>query len=170
MTLQNDLSSLVGGAFAEEGFDASYGEVRPSDRPDLAQFQCNGALAAGKANKTNPRAIGEAVAVRLQKEAIFSDVTIAGPGFINLTLSDDYLSARLNALISDERLGGWAKQAETLVIDYGGPNVAKPLHVGHLRSAIIGEAIKRIARFAGDEVVADIHLGDWGLQMGAAYF
>ena len=166
MTLQNDLSALAGAAFAAEGFEASYGVVRPSDRPDLAQFQCNGALAAGKANKTNPRAIGEAVAARLRENEIFADVTIAGPGFINLTLSDAYLSARMNTLAEDEKLGGWSKPAETLVMDYGGPNVAKPLHVGHLRSAIIGEAIKRLARFAGDEVIADIHLGDWGLQMG----
>lgn len=167
MTLTAELSGIVGAAFAAEGLDPSYGAVRASDRPDLAQFQCNGALAAAKAQKANPRALGEAIAARLERRPAFSAVSVAGPGFINLTLTDEFLSERLNALRSDARAGGWRREAvETIVIDYGGPNIAKPLHVGHLRSAIIGESLKRIMRFAGDKVISDIHLGDWGLPMG----
>ena len=166
MTLTEELSALVGEAFAAEGFDARYGETKVSDRPDLAQFQCNGALAAAKAEKKNPRALGEAVAARLRDGGLFADVSLAGPGFINLTLADAAIAERLNALAADEKLGGWTMASERIVIDYGGPNVAKPLHVGHLRSAIIGEALKRILTFVGCETIGDVHLGDWGLQMG----
>ena len=167
MTLIDNLSSIVGEAFLSEGLDASYGRVRVSDRPDLAQFQCNGALAAAKALKKNPRETGEKIAGILASNPIFSKTDIAGPGFINLTLADDFLSHQIDQLCKDKRAGGWETEArEKIVLDYGGPNVAKPLHVGHLRSAIIGEALKRLFRFVGDEVVSDIHLGDWGLQMG----
>ncbi|MEL7491150.1 MAG: arginine--tRNA ligase [Pseudomonadota bacterium] len=167
MTLTNDLSAIVGDVFESEGFDRALGRVRVSDRPDLAQFQCNGALAAAKMAKKNPHAIGEALAAQLRENTIFASVDLAGPGFINLTLADDFLGGRIDALLADERLGAWRHEpAEAIVMDYGGPNVAKPLHVGHLRSAIIGEALKRLFRFAGDTVVSDIHLGDWGLQMG----
>ena len=167
MTLINDLSIIVGEAFANNDLDTSYGKVRTSDRPDLAQFQCNGALAAAKAQKKNPRAIGEAVAASLAENPAFLKIDLAGPGFINLTLTDDFLNKQINSLISDDKLGGWSNPSpEKIIMDYGGPNVAKPLHVGHLRSAIIGEALKRLFRFAGDTVISDIHLGDWGLQMG----
>lgn len=167
MLLTEELSALVGDAFAAGGFDRSFGAVRVSDRPDLAQFQCNGALAAAKAAKTNPRAVGEAVAAHLRGEAIFAEVALAGAGFINLTLTDAALESRVRRLAEDSRLGGWrASSSEKIVLDYGGPNIAKPLHVGHLRSSIIGECLKRLLRFAGHEVVGDIHLGDWGLPMG----
>lgn len=167
MLVTQELSTLAGAAFAAEGYDPSLGAVRVSDRPDLAQFQCNGALAAAKAAKLNPRAVGEKIAARLKSEPVFSDVTLAGPGFINLTLTDAALGERLSRVAADARLGGWKFPAsETIVLDYGGPNVAKPLHVGHLRSAIIGECLKRLLRFAGCEVIGDIHLGDWGLPMG----
>lgn len=167
MTLTTELSAIVGAAFGAEGLDPSYGEVRVSDRPDLAQFQCNGALAAARERKTNPRALGEAVAARLAMDPVFAAVSVAGPGFLNFTLTGEFLAARANALGADQRLGGWVNEpADRIVIDYGGPNIAKPLHVGHLRSAIIGEALKRFMRFAGDEVISDIHLGDWGLPMG----
>lgn len=167
MLLTEELSLLVGAAFAAEGFDPQFGAVRVSDRPDLAQFQCNGALAAAKAAKLGPRAVGERIAGALKTNPIFSEVGLAGPGFINLTLADAALNERLFALASDGRLGGWASPAaETIVLDYGGPNVAKPLHVGHLRSAIIGECLKRLLRFVGHSVIGDIHLGDWGLPMG----
>lgn len=162
MTLLDDLSVVMGGAFAAAGLDASHGRVAPADRPDLAQFQCNGALAAAKAAKQNPRALAGAVIDNLKSDEIFHEITIAGPGFINLKLKDDYLAARAN----DGDLGWRREDAEKIVIDYGGPNVAKPLHVGHLRAAIIGESLKRIARSVGDEVTGDAHLGDWGLQMG----
>lgn len=167
MTLLDELSTIVGEAFAGEGLDVAFGAVKPADRPDLAQFQCNGALAAAKSVKQNPRALGEAIAERLRSQKLFDDVTVAGPGFINLTLADSDLSARLDVLAKDEAFGGWSKPApEKIVMDYGGPNVAKPLHVGHLRAAIIGESLKRIFRFTGDTVVGDVHLGDWGLPMG----
>jgi arginyl-tRNA synthetase len=160
MTLLDDLSGILGAAFAGAGLDASYGRVTRADRPDLAQFQCNGALAAAKAAKQNPRALAGSVIDHLDQD-VFSDVAIAGPGFINLTLKDDWLSARTDVA------GAWTRERpEKIVIDYGGPNVAKPLHVGHLRAAIIGESLKRIARAVGDDVTGDAHLGDWGLQMG----
>ncbi len=167
MMLIDDLSDLVGEAFASAGLDLQLGKVKPADRPDLAQFQCNGALAAAKIAKQNPRALAERVITELTDRNEFSSLTVAGPGFINITLSDAYLNAQANRLRDDERLGGWRKAVtEEVVMDYGGPNVAKPLHVGHLRAAIIGESLKRILRFSGDEVIGDVHLGDWGLQMG----
>lgn len=167
MMLIDDLSDLVGKAFAAAGLDAQLGKVKPADRPDLAQFQCNGALAAAKVAKQNPRALAERVITELTDRNEFSSLTVAGPGFINITLSDAYLNTQANRLRDDERLGGWRKAVtEKVVMDYGGPNVAKPLHVGHLRAAIIGESLKRILRFSGDEVIGDVHLGDWGLQMG----
>ncbi len=168
MTLKDELSAIAGEAFAAEGLDASLGAVKAADRPDLAQFQCNGALAAAKAAKKNPREIAGAIAERLAARPEFAEVTVAGPGFINLKLTPDFLAARLDALCADGgRFGGWSKETpEKIVLDYGGPNVAKPLHVGHLRAGIIGESLKRIMRFAGDDVTGDVHLGDWGLQMG----
>ena len=162
MTLLDELSAFLGEAFAAAGLDAKYGRVSRADRPDLAQFQCNGALAAAKAAKQNPRALAQQVIEVLAENAAFAEITIAGPGFINLTLKDEWLSGRIA-----ENGRAWRKDApEKIVIDYGGPNVAKPLHVGHLRAAIIGESLKRIAAAAGDETVGDAHLGDWGLQMG----
>ncbi len=167
MSLKDELSAIVGEAFAAEGLDHALGAVKPADRPDLAQFQCNGALAAAKAAKKNPREIATAIAARLEQAPAFAEVSIAGPGFINLTLTDAFVAARAGALGQDQHLGAWRKPApEKIVIDYGGPNVAKPLHVGHLRAAIIGESLKRIMRCAGDDVTGDVHLGDWGLQMG----
>ena len=167
MMLIEELSTIVGDAFANEGLDRAFGDVKPADRPDLAQFQCNGALAAAKAQKQNPRALGEKIAEALNANEIFKEAVVAGPGFINLTLDDGFLDQRLNALRDDERCGGWTNpEPEKIVLDYGGPNVAKPLHVGHLRTAIIGQSLKQIFRFVGDEVVGDVHLGDWGLPMG----
>jgi arginyl-tRNA synthetase len=162
MLLTAELSALACAAFAAEGFDGAFGAVRVSDRPDLAQFQCNGALGAAKSAGKNPRELGEKVAARLRSNPVFADVSVAGPGFINLTLTDGALAERVNA-----GEGGWrAVPAETIVVDYGGPNIAKPLHVGHLRSAIIGECIKRLFRAVGHTVIGDIHMGDWGLPIG----
>jgi arginyl-tRNA synthetase len=138
-----------------------------SDRPDLADFQCNGALAAAKTARANPREIAGRVAARLQGDARLSGVEIAGPGFINLRVSDAALSARADAVAADLRAGAEPVEVpRRVVIDYGGPNVAKPMHVGHLRSSIIGEALKRLFRFRGDTVWGDAHFGDWGFQMG----
>ena len=167
MTLLDELSTIVGEAFADEGLDSMLGTVKPADRPDLAQFQCNGALSAAKAARQNPRALAESIAGRLRSHRFFRDVTVAGPGFINLILTDENLSTRLDLLSKDDAVGGWRTPApEKVVMDYGGPNVAKPLHVGHLRPAIIGESLKRIFLFVGDAVIGDVHLGDWGLPMG----
>jgi arginyl-tRNA synthetase len=165
--LRADLGEAVGTAFAEAGLSASCGRVTPSDRPDLADFQCNGALAAAKAAGRKPRDIAEDVAARLAGDPRLQAVSLAGPGFINLKVSDAALSARANQIAADPRLGaGVAATRRRVLVDYGGPNVAKEMHVGHLRASIIGEAIKRLYRFRGDEVVGDAHFGDWGFQMG----
>jgi arginyl-tRNA synthetase len=161
------LSDLVADAFRAEGLDPSHGHVTTSDRPDLAQFQCNGALAAAKAAKANPRAIAEKIMARLQADKRFSKLEIAGPGFINLSLTDETIAAHARTLRSDPRCGVPQNQTpRTVIIDYGGPNIAKTMHVGHLRSLIIGDALKRLHRFVGDSVIGDVHFGDWGLQMG----
>ena len=165
--LKAALARALASAFADEGLDAAYGRVTPSDRPDLADFQCNGALAAAKAAKANPRDIAGRVAARLAGDPRLSGVEVAGPGFINLRLSDAALAERAAAIAADPRLGaGLAEPARRVVIDYAGPNVAKPMHVGHLRSSIIGESLKRLFRFRGDQVWGDAHFGDWGFQMG----
>ncbi|MGZ5921758.1 MAG: arginine--tRNA ligase [Rhizomicrobium sp.] len=160
-SLAADLSRVAGDAFAAEGLDEAFGQVQLSDRPDLAQFQCNGALAAAKQAKSNPRAIAEKIAARLKNDPRFSKVEIAGPGFINLDLTDAALDARVAAPDAPATPNG-----RTALIDFGGPNVAKPMHVGHLRSAVIGDCLQRLFRANGWQVVSDIHLGDWGLQMG----
>jgi len=160
-SLTMDLSRMAGEAFAAEGLDSAFGMVQVSDRPDLAQFQCNGALAAAKAAKANPRAIAEKIAARLKSDPRFAKVNIAGPGFINLDLTDAALNARMAAPEEAAKPNG-----QTVLIDFGGPNVAKPMHVGHLRSSVIGDCLQRLFRANGWHVVSDIHLGDWGLQMG----
>jgi arginyl-tRNA synthetase len=161
------LTRLAGDAFAAEGLSAAFGQVSVSDRPDLAQFQCNGALAAAKQAKANPRAIAEKIAARLKADPLFAKVEIAGPGFINLDVSDEALAAQMGAMARDGRLGApRTGEGRRMVLDFGGPNVAKPMHVGHLRSAIIGDSLQRLFRANGWTVVSDVHLGDWGLQMG----
>ena len=165
--LRTALGEAVGAAFAEAGLAASFGRVTPSDRPDLADFQCNGALAAAKSAGRKPRDIAEAVAARLTDDPRLASVELAGPGFINLKVGDAALSARAAEIAVDARAGaGAVDQARRVIVDYGGPNVAKEMHVGHLRASIIGEAIKRLYRFRGDEVLGDAHFGDWGFQMG----
>ncbi|MNH77293.1 Arginine--tRNA ligase [compost metagenome] len=166
--LKTSLSEAVAAAFAAEGVDASLARVVASDRPDLADFQSNGALAAAKALKANPRELAAKVAERLAADARLSSVEVAGPGFINLKLSDAALSQRAAEVAADDALAGASLNtpARKVVIDYAGPNVAKPMHVGHLRSSIIGESLKRLFRFRGDIVWGDAHFGDWGFQMG----
>jgi len=165
--LTRELSAIAGRAFAEEGLSPEFGLVKPSDRPDLSQFQCNGALAAAKTGGGNPRILAQKVVDRLKAYSIFAKLEIAGPGFINMDLTDTALDARAAAVAKDKSLGApETGKAKTMVIDYGGPNVAKPMHVGHLRSAIIGDSLKRLFRANGWKVVGDVHLGDWGLQMG----
>ena len=166
--LRTVLGEAVGAAFAAEGVDAGLAKVTTSDRPDLADFQSNGALAAARALKANPRELATRVAERLKGDARLASVEVAGPGFINLKLADAALSARAAEVAEDTQHVG-ASLVETprkVIIDFAGPNVAKPMHVGHLRSSIIGESLKRIFRFRGDMVWGDAHFGDWGFQMG----
>ena len=165
--LKSILSEAVAAAFAEEGLPADLGRVTASDRPDLADFQANGALAAAKRMGRNPRDLAAAVAARLAGDARLAAIEVAGPGFINLKLTDAALSARAQVIAADPRHGAEiASTPRRVLVDYGGPNVAKPMHVGHLRASIIGESIKRIYRFRGDTVLGDAHFGDWGYQMG----
>ncbi|MCB8966287.1 MAG: arginine--tRNA ligase [Ardenticatenaceae bacterium] len=167
-SLTQHLTTLLSDTFAAAGYDRSYGEVVVSNRPDLGQFQCNGALPAAKAYGQKPRDIAQQIVERLPQSAdIFADISLAGPGFINLTLTDAFLGQWLQTMADNPRLGVAAVTTpQRVVVDYGGANVAKPMHVGHLRAGIIGESIKRLFRFMGDDVIGDVHLGDWGTQMG----
>lgn len=154
-------------AFEKAGYDRSYAKVTLSNRPDLCEYQCNGAMAGAKAYHKAPILIANDVVENLKDSKCLSEVNAVNPGFINLKLDKTYVADYLNQMESDEKLGlEEAEEPKMIVIDYGGPNVAKPLHVGHLRSAIIGESVKRIARKMGHKVLGDIHLGDWGYQMG----
>lgn len=153
--------------FVQAGYDASYGKVTISNRPDLCEYQCNGALAGAKAYKKAPFMIAEDVAEKIKDRPCFKEVSVVKPGFINLKLQKTYIANYLNQMKEDQDLGlEKVEDPRMILVDYGGPNVAKPLHVGHLRSAIIGESVKRIARKMGHKVLGDIHLGDWGYQMG----
>ena len=161
------LSEEMGKAFEAAGYDAALGRVTVSNRPDLCEYQCNGAMAGAKQYKKAPIMIANAVAEKLTDSTVFTEVTAVAPGFLNLKLADRFLCAYIKQMSTEEKFGlECPGQPKTIVIDYGGPNVAKPLHVGHLRSAVIGEAVKRMERFAGHKVIGDVHLGDWGLQMG----
>lgn len=162
------ISAEVTKAFEENGYDGKYGKVTLSNRPDLCEYQCNGAMAAAKEYKCAPFMISDKIAEFLKDNQMFSSAESVKPGFLNLKLNETYLADYIGKMEADkERLGcEKAKNPKTIMIDYGGPNVAKPLHVGHLRSAIIGESIKRIGKFMGHNMIGDVHLGDWGLQMG----
>lgn len=161
--LQEELSA----AFEKAGYEQEYAKVTLSNRPDLCQYQCNGALAAAKQYHKAPIQIANEVVEKLADSSTFKEIVAQMPGFINMTVSDAFLADFVNHMNEDELFGcDKADKPETIVIDYGGANVAKPLHVGHLRSAVIGESIKRTARYLGHKVVGDVHLGDWGLQIG----
>lgn len=154
-------------AFAGLGLDTKYAAAKTSDRPDLSDFQCNGALALAKSEKKNPRQIGEEIAARLREDKDFARVSVDGPGFLNLTLTDEFLAGVLDKMAADERFGcALQENPKTVVMDYGGPNVAKEMHVGHLRSGVIGESMRRIEEFVGNKPIADVHFGDWGTPIG----
>ena len=166
-TLTKELGAVLGAAFGDEGFDPHYGAVRLSDRPELAQFQCNGAMQAAKKAGENPRGLAERIVERIKGNNIFSQTEIAGPGFINLSITDTALGGYLAQGAADERLGApQFADGETMILDYGGPNAAKAMHVGHLRPTVIGDCLKRIMRHAGYKALGDVHMGDWGLQFG----
>ncbi len=161
------LSKEMGAAFERAGYAKELGKVTISNRPDLCEYQCNGAMAGAKQFHKAPMMIAQDVVKELEGSQVFEKVDFVAPGFLNLNVSGDLLKNYLNEMASDEKFGVPApEKVRTIMIDYGGPNVAKPLHVGHLRSAVIGESVKRIARYMGHNVIGDIHLGDWGLQMG----
>ena len=154
-------------AFEKAGYDRSYARVTLSNRPDLCEYQCNGAMAGAKTYKKAPLMIANDVVELLKDSKLIKEIDAVKPGFINLKLNEEAVAAYLNRMTDNTDLGlEKTENPKKIVIDYGGPNVAKPLHVGHLRSAIIGESLKRIARKMGQEVLGDIHLGDWGYQMG----
>jgi arginyl-tRNA synthetase len=167
VSLLSHLSAITGQAFADIGLPADLGETVPSQRPELAQFQVNGAMAAGKAAGRAPREIALEVADRLSAHPDVARVEVAGPGFINITLDDEAI-ARLAAMDAHDPYLGFpvTSTPQTVVVDYGGPNVAKAMHVGHLRATIIGDSLARLFSFAGDKVIRDPHFGDWGFQMG----
>ena len=165
-SLSQSLSDIVGQAFEVIGVGAELGAVRVSDRPDLAQFQCNGAMAAAKTLKKNPREIAQSIVDELAQQEVFSKVEIAGPGFINLDVTDAFLKEHLETQSKDNRFGVPTLGVGQIILDYGGMNVAKAMHVGHLRPNVIGDCLRSLLRFAGYDALGDVHLGDWGLQMG----
>ena len=161
------ISEDVTQAFISKGYDEKYGVVTPSNRPDLCQFQCNGAMAAAKAYKKAPIMIAQEIVEVLQDNSRIKEITAVMPGFINITLSDEFLAEYINDMRINKDFGcEKEKSPKKVIIDYGGPNIAKPLHVGHMRSAIIGESLKRIFKFMGNDAIGDVHLGDWGTPMG----
>ncbi|MDJ0921457.1 MAG: arginine--tRNA ligase [Henriciella sp.] len=165
--LAAQLTGACVAAFEAEGLEARWGAVKQSDRPELADFQCNACMGAAKQAKTNPRELAARIAPRIAEHPAVARVDVAGPGFLNIVVTDEALSALAEAVRSDPRAGAErASETEKIVVDFGGPNVAKPMHVGHIRSAVIGDTIVRLLRFMGDDVTGDAHLGDWGLQMG----
>ena len=169
-TMLELITTEMEAAFEKAGYDKELAKVTLSNRPDLCEYQCNGAMAGAKEYKKAPFMIAEDVAVYLKESSYFETVEVVKPGFINLKLAPQSVADYLNQMSETEKLGvEEAEEPKTIMIDYGGPNVAKPLHVGHLRSAIIGESVKRITRFKGNKVIGDIHLGDWGYPTASSY-
>lgn len=167
LSIENILNQKLEKIFDGLNLDRTYAIVKPSDRPDLSDFQCNGALALAKSARKNPREIATQIAAELEHDADFSKISIDGPGFLNLTLSDAFIGKLIDNIAKDKDFGcAKVAQPKKIVMDFGGPNVAKALHVGHLRSAVIGESIRRIEKFVGNEVISDVHFGDWGTPMG----
>mgnify|MGYP004727290473 FL=1 len=164
------LSEEMGRAFEEAGYEASLGKVSVSNRPDLCEYQCNGAMAGAKKYHKAPLVIAGEVAEKLAESEVFAGAVPVAPGFLNLKISEEFLLKQLRQMAEEPKFGLEApEKKKRIIIDYGGANVAKPLHVGHLRSAVIGESIKRINRYVGHEVIGDVHLRDWGLQMGLVF-
>ncbi len=160
------LSENVGKAFEEAGYKKEAGRVSVSNRPDLCEYQCNGAMSLAKEFKCAPIAIANAVTEILKNDPAFEKVEAVMPGFINMNISSEFLADYIKKMASDEKYGVDLPESRTIIVDYGGPNVAKALHVGHLRPAIIGESIKHILKFMGHNVIGDVHMGDWGKPMG----
>lgn len=167
MKILDKISNIIGDAFESCGYDRGYGKAGISNRPDLCQFQCNGAMAAAKKYGKAPFMIGDEVVEKLSGDPAFKTVECVKPGFINMVMSGEFIGDYVREMARSDKFGcECGEKGDVVFLDYGGANVAKPLHIGHLRSAIIGESVKRICAFAGYKTVADVHLGDWGLQMG----
>ncbi len=165
--LLDRISEEIKNAFEQAGYDRELGRATESNRPDLCEYQCNGAMAGAKQYKKAPIMIANEVAAKLADSAVFAKAEAVAPGFLNLTLTEAFVGDYIKEIRLEQKFGlEEIKNPREIVIDYGGPNIAKPLHVGHLRPAIIGESVKRIARYIGHHVVGDVHLGDWGQPMG----
>ena len=166
-TVMELIAAELKNAFADCGYDESYAKVTISNRPDLCEYQCNGAMAAAKNYKKAPFMIADEVVGKLSDNAMFETIESVKPGFINIVISKEFLAKYLNDMSKADKFGYTLKEEpKTVIVDFGGANAAKPLHVGHLRSAVIGESVKRINKYVGNNVIGDVHLGDWGLQMG----
>lgn len=167
ISIEKTINEKLANIFKNLELDTNYAIVKVSDRPDLSDLQCNGALALAKQLKKNPREIATLIVNQLQSDIAVDSVSIDGPGFINIKLKNDFIAQKMQEMLNDERLGcAKVTNPKKVVMDFGGPNVAKSLHVGHLRSAVIGESIRRIEQFIGNDVISDVHFGDWGTPMG----
>ncbi|MBE6443841.1 MAG: arginine--tRNA ligase [Alphaproteobacteria bacterium] len=167
LSLENLVNQKMQNAFAKLGLDSKFALVKVSDRPDLSDFQCNGALALAKSEKKNPREIATQIADILATDADFAKISVDGPGFLNISVANEYIAKNMQNIADDKMLGvEKIDNPKTVVLDYGGPNVAKAMHVGHLRAGVIGESVSRIERFLGNNVISDVHFGDWGTPMG----
>ncbi|MBE6451703.1 MAG: arginine--tRNA ligase [Alphaproteobacteria bacterium] len=167
VSIEKTINQKLETIFNKLDLDVRFALVKTSDRPDLSDFQCNGALALAKQLKKNPREIASDIANELQTDSAIESVSVDGPGFINIKLQNGFIADKIDELANDDRLGcAKTKTPKKVVMDFGGPNVAKALHVGHLRSAVIGESIRRIEKFIGNDVISDVHFGDWGTPMG----
>ena len=167
LSLDNIINEKMANLFTTLGLNADMAFCKTSDRPDLSDFQCNGALALAKSMHKNPREIAAMIANELQKDNCFAKVSVDGPGFLNLSLNNDFIANVLQEMSKDSCLGVQkTDNPQTVVLDYGGPNAAKAMHVGHLRAGVIGESVRRIEKFIGNKVIGDVHLGDWGTPMG----
>jgi len=167
LTLLERAEVITKAAFERHGFNPELGQVGASAKGKIADFQCNGAMAAARQARRTPNEVAREIVADLRTEIDFATIEVAGPGFINFVITDAALASRTNELVADARSGHRKTiHPDRMIIDYGGPNAAKAMHVGHLRSAVIGQCLKSLLRFQGNEVIGDIHLGDWGLQMG----
>lgn len=167
LSIENVINQKLEAIFNKLELDTKFALVKASDRPDLSDFQCNGALALAKSAHKNPREIASLIVSELEKDTDFAKISIDGPGFINISLNDTFIAKLIDDVATDQRFGcTTVKEPKRVVMDFGGPNVAKALHVGHLRSAVVGESIRRIETFMGNKVISDVHFGDWGTPMG----
>ena len=169
MSLIKKINEILKTIFNECDYEVEGTIVKVSDRPDLSQFQCNEAFNLAKKYRKNPRAIAEEIVNELNKNDIFKEVSVDGPGFINISLKEEFLANYIEENFSNIDLKQYNDNKKKILVDYGGPNVAKPLHVGHLRPAIIGEGLKRLAKELGNDVIGDVHLGDWRKTNGNDY-